>query len=73
MGTRNFGLGSRDMAWAGDIALKTRSGLSFSAVATVSERWGEFCAWAKGQGIKKMEAVTRDALVRYGIGLADRG
>ena len=60
------------MAWAGDIALKTRSGLSFSAMATVSERWGEFCAWAKGQSIKKMEAVTREAPVRYGIGLADR-
>jgi hypothetical protein len=24
MGTRNFGLGSRDMAWAGNIALKRK-------------------------------------------------
>ena len=72
MGKRNFGLGSRDMAWAGKIALKTQSGLSFSGIATVSERWGQFCAWAEGQGIKKMESVTKETLVRYGTGLADK-
>ena len=72
MGTRNFGLGSRDMAWAGKIALKTQSGLSFSGIATVSERWGQFCKWAQGQGIKKMESVTQETLVRYGTGLADK-
>lgn len=72
MGTRNFGLGSRDMAWAGKIALKTQSGLSFSGIATVSERWGQFCKWAEGQGIKKMETVTQETLVHYGKGLADK-
>lgn len=72
MSTRNYGLGSRDMARAGEMALKTRSGLSFSSVATLSERWGEFCRWARGEGIKKMENVSRDTLLRYGRALADK-
>jgi len=72
MGTRNFGMGSRDMAWAGDIALKTKSGLSFSGIATVSERWGEFCKWAQVEGIKKMENVTRETLIKYGNMLASK-
>jgi hypothetical protein len=72
MGTRNFGMGSRDMEWAGDIALKTQSGLSFSGIATVSERWGEFCKWAQVEGIKKMENVTRETLIKYGNGLASK-
>lgn len=53
MGTRNFGLGSRDMAWAGKIALKTQSGLSFSGIATVSERWGQFCKGRKAKASRK--------------------
>ena len=72
MGTRNFGMGRRDMAWAGDIALKTKSGLSFSGISTVSERWGEFCKWAQVEGIKKMENVTRETLIKYGNGLASK-
>jgi hypothetical protein len=72
MGTRNFGMGSRDMAWAGDIALKTKSGLSFSGIATVSERWGDFCKWAQAEGIKKMENVTRETVINYGNRLAGR-
>ena len=72
MGSRNYGLGSRDMAWAGDIALKNLSGLSFSGIATLSERWGEFCKWAKNEGIKKMETVTRDTIISYGSVLAEK-
>ena len=72
MGTRNFGLGSRDMSRAGDAALKNLSGLSFSGIATLSERWGEFCKWAQAEGIKKMENVTRETVINYGNRLADR-
>ena len=51
MGAYNYGLGNRDMAWAGYNALKRdSSGLSFSGVDTTSMRWGRFCQWAKGQG-----------------------
>jgi hypothetical protein len=71
MGAYNYGLGNRDMAWAGYNALKRdNSGRSFSGLATTSMRWGRFCAWAKGQGIKRMEKIGKDDVVRYGIELA---
>jgi hypothetical protein len=70
MSRRNFGLGHRDMARAGHIALETRSRLSFASIATISERWGEFCRWAKPKGVNKMEKITRDILLDYGRELA---
>ena len=71
MGAYNYGLGNRDMARAGYNALKRDSpGRSFSGLATTAMRWGRFCAWAKGQGIKRMEKIGRDDVVRYGAGLA---
>lgn len=70
MSSRNFGLGNRDMGRAGYIALKTRSQLSFASIATLSERWGEFCRWAKPHSINKMEKITRDTLLDYGRDLA---
>ena len=71
MGAYNYGLGNRDMAWAGYNALKRNaSGRSFSGLATTSMRWGRFCEWAKGQGIKRMEKIGKAGVVRYGAGLA---
>ena len=70
-GRYNYGLGNKDMARAGHNALRERSGLSFSSVATLSARWGEFCAWARGQGIRRMEKVEREDVVRYGAGLTE--
>ena len=71
MGAYNYGLGNRDMAWAGYNALKRNaSGRSFSGLDTTSMRWGRFCAWAKGQGIKRMEKIGKADVVRYGIELA---
>ena len=73
MGAYNYGLGNRDMAWAGYNALKRNaSGRSFSGIDTTSMRWGRFCAWAKGQGIKRMEKIGKADVVRYGIELAGR-
>jgi hypothetical protein len=72
MGSRNFGIGSRDMERAGHMVLAQRSGLSFSSVATISERWGQFSDWAKEDGINKMENITNEDIVRYGEELADR-
>ena len=71
MGAYNYGLGNRDMAWAGYNALKRNaSGRSFSGIDTTSMRWGRFCEWAKGQGIKRMEKIGKPDVVRYGIELA---
>ena len=71
MGAYNYGLGNRDMAWAGYNALKRGgSGRSFSGIDTTSMRWGRFCEWAKGQGIKRMEKIGKADIIRYGAGLA---
>ena len=71
MGAYNYGLGNRDMAWAGYNALKRNaSGRSFSGLDTTSMRWGRFCAWAKGQGIKRMEKIGKADVIRYGVELA---
>lgn len=72
---RNFGLGSRDMARAGQMALQAaaqRGAISFSTAATQSERWNHFARWAKAAGIKKMERITRNRVLSYGQNLADQ-
>ena len=71
MGAYNYGLGNKDMARAGRNAL-SRSGavLSFEGIDALSMRWGRFCSWAGGQGIRRMEKVGRDDVVRYGAELA---
>ena len=71
MGAYNYGLGNRDMAWAGYNALKRdSSGRSFSGIDTTAMRWGRFCEWAKGQEIKRMEKIGKADVVRYGVDLA---
>ena len=54
--SRNYGLGSRNMASAARIALDRaaqRGELSFSSVATLSERFTQFADAARGQGIRR--------------------
>ena len=73
--SRNFGLGQRDMGKAGQIALRNsanRGAISLSTAATNSDRWQTFVAWAKEQGVKKMEHVTRKLVREYGRGLAGK-
>lgn len=73
--SRNYGLGQRDMARAGQVALQNsaKSGaVSFSTAATNGERWNSFTAWAKENDVKKMENVTPDLVREYGRELADQ-
>jgi len=72
VGAYNYGLGNKDMARAGYNALRDRSGLSFSSIATLAKRWEGFCAWIKAQGIKRMEKIGRDDVIRYGAELAGK-
>ena len=73
MGAYNYGLGNKDMARAGHNALlRDNAGRSFSSIDTLSRRWGQFCEWARGQGIKRMEKIGRDDVIRYGAGLAEK-
>ena len=73
--SRNFGLGSRDMGTAGKYALNNsaRDGaVSFSTAATNGDRWESFTAWAKDEGVKKMENVTPELVKEYGQELAEK-
>lgn len=73
--SRNFGLGSRDMGTAGQYALNNsaRDGaVSFSTAATNGDRWEAFAAWAKDEGVKKMENVTQELVKEYGQELAEK-
>jgi hypothetical protein len=72
VGAYNYGLGNKDMARAGYNALRDRSGLSFSSIATLAKRWDGFCAWAKAEAIKRMEKIGRDDVIRYGAELAGK-
>jgi len=69
----NYGLGSRDMAKAGVFACNAaaRTGaMSYSTAATVGERWQKFAEFARSQGVKKLESVSRELVMAYGKELA---
>ena len=73
--SRNYGLGSRDMASAGRIALDRASGrgeLSFSSADTIADRWAQFSSYAKSEGIGRMERISVELVQQYGRSLADQ-
>lgn len=63
------------MASAGRIALAQASSkgeLSFSSVDTIADRWSQFTAFAKAEGIGRMERITPELVQEFGRGLADQ-
>lgn len=73
--SRNYGLGTRDMAQAGRIALAqacSRGELSFASVDALADRWAQFAAHAKAEGVGRMERVTPELLQQYGRELASQ-
>ncbi|WP_418139969.1 integrase domain-containing protein (plasmid) [Oceanimonas smirnovii] len=71
--SRNYGLGTRDMASAGRIALASSAAqreMSFSTVDTIADRWRKFTQYAKDHGIGRMERVTEGFAIKYGKSLA---
>lgn len=71
--SRNFNLGTRDMAGAGRKALHracVRGEMSFSSVDAVADRWSLFCHFAKSSGIGRMERIMPQLLIQYGQDLA---
>ena len=73
--SRNFGIGSRDMAVAARLRLQRsaqRKECGFSTAATQAQRFSEFVEWAKAQGVKRLEDITRALVVDYGKTLAER-
>lgn len=69
--SRNYGWGSRDMADAGRIALQARN-KGFETVASHIQRFQQFKAFCKSQGIGRMERVSPELVKEYGKLQADR-
>jgi integrase len=53
-------------------AAASRGEMSYSTAATVGERWSQFVAWAREEGLTKMEMIDREAVEAYGRELAER-
>lgn len=73
--SRNYGLGTRDMASAGRIALAqsaNQKDMSFSTVDTVADRWRQFVNYAKSEGVGRMERITPELTIAYGKVLAEK-
>ncbi|MGZ8239686.1 MAG: integrase domain-containing protein [Methylobacter sp.] len=66
MATRNFSIGSRDMAVAGRMIVDRNFHGGYQSKRDISQRWGYFSLWAYEQGVKKMENVTFALVVEYG-------
>lgn len=70
---KNFGLGSRDMAKAGKFAMNNshRNGdISAKYAAESGRNFADFAAFAKGEGVRQMEYVSRETVNAYGQHLA---
>ena len=71
--SRNYGLGSRNMASAARIALDRaaqRGELSYSSAATLTERFSQFADAARAQGIGRLERINSELVQAYGQQLA---
>ncbi len=72
---RNAGVGTRDMASAGRMLLdreRARGNVSFSTAASVSMAWTLFVRFVHAEGVRRLEHVTYELLVHYGMGLAQQ-
>lgn len=71
-GERNFGYG-KQMAWAGKNALADRYGDGhYGTQAAHSERWQQFCEYARNQDVRDVRQVTEALVTAYGESLQQR-
>ncbi|MCI4411253.1 MAG: integrase domain-containing protein [Thiotrichales bacterium] len=68
--TRNFGAGTRDMQRAGAY-FANKASESYSSQATLKQRFGNFVAYLKSSGIKRLEQVTKEMVTGYAIYLKE--
>lgn len=76
MGTRNYGLGSRNMARAGYLALiaaRERGDVSHSTVETNTQRWTQFVRYIQEQGVRRMEHIRSEHVRSYATWLREGG
>lgn len=73
--SRNYGVGTRDLASAGRIFLQTaaqQKAVSLASVDTLADRWAQFAAFSKENGVGRMERVTQELVQQYGQQLAEK-
>lgn len=73
--SRNYGVGTRDLASAGRIFLQTaaqQKAASFASVDALADRWAQFAAFSKENGVGRMERVTKELVQQYGQQLAEK-
>ena len=73
--SRNFGIGTRDLAGAGHRFLQQsvqHKALSFSSVDALSDRWSQFAAYAKENGVGRLERISPELVQQYGRELAEK-
>lgn len=71
----NYGLRTRDLGKAGRFAVNAvaREGqMGYATAATVGQRWQAFAAFAKAEGVKRLEYVTAQLVASYGQAIATR-
>jgi site-specific recombinase XerC len=74
-GTRNYNLGTRDMADAALIALSNSANQKMIGETTVSDyagRFSQFVEFAKENGVGRLEKISPALVLEYGRGLADK-
>lgn len=73
--SRNFGVGTRDLASAGRLFLQRaaqQKAVSFASVDALADRWAQFAAFSKENGVGRMERVTQELVQQYGQQLAEK-
>lgn len=71
--SRNHGYG-RDLAYAGRQAVEAHyGGGHYASVAAHSDRWGQFAAHLREQGVRDMRDVTPEHVRGYAEAMAERG
>ena len=73
--SRNFGIGTRDLAQAGQRFLQQsvqHKALSYSSADNLADRWAQFAAFAKENGVGRMERVSQELVQQYGRELAQK-
>lgn len=71
----NYGLKTRDISKAGKFALNrgvSEKAIGFESAKNISTRWQQFAAYAKAQGVKKLEHIGSEVAHQYGRALAER-
>ena len=73
--SRNFGIGTRDLASAGRLFLQKsvqQKALSYSSADALSDRWSRFASYAKENGVGRLERITPELVQQYGRDLANK-